>query len=156
MPEMGEYAVGAYLLLEENCVSISYGLRLPNFGNNEIDVLGFHYETMTAFVCEAKTHITGLQMKTKEDTIKTLYNKHERQQQFAQNHLSAFDVRYMFWSPKVGDEYAQLLHSMQNLEPIINNDYRKCMEMLRHRAKHSSRNIGNDFFRALQILEYVR
>ena len=53
--EMGEYLVGAYLQLEEQCDVVSFNVRPPGGGLKgleELDVIGLNFKTSTAYLCE--------------------------------------------------------------------------------------------------------
>ena len=157
MSEMGEYAVDAYLMLKENCKAIAYNVRLVDFHSNpEIDVIGTRHETNTVFLCEVKTHLLGLQMRSKADTVKMLRKKHQIHKLFAQARLKGYDVRYMFWAPKVNAEYCEVLHSIPELEAVINEEYSRCIELICQFAKGDAKQTGNEFIRALQIIEHAQ
>lgn len=53
--EMGEYLVGAYLQLEQQCDVLSFNVRPPGGGLKglqELDVVGLNFKTNTAYLCE--------------------------------------------------------------------------------------------------------
>lgn len=61
--EMGEYVVGAYLKLVEQCDVADYNVRPPGgglAGLSEFDVIGLRFKDRTATMCEVTTHIRGL------------------------------------------------------------------------------------------------
>ena len=93
--EMGEYIVGAYLKLIEGCDVVDYNVRPPGgglAGLSEFDVIGLRFKDSTAIMCEVTTHIRRLLYKTNEETAKRIAKKHERQKDYAKEHLlSNFD-----------------------------------------------------------------
>ena len=66
--EIREYAVGAYLKHVLKCDVVDYKVKDQSGGLKslpEIDVIGFKFNTQKdkkpmAYLCEVKTHITGL------------------------------------------------------------------------------------------------
>jgi hypothetical protein len=53
--EPGEYLVGAYLKLVEECDVVDYNVRTPGGGLEglgELDVVGLNFKTKTAYVCK--------------------------------------------------------------------------------------------------------
>jgi hypothetical protein len=159
---MGEYAVGAYLKLKLGCDFVDYDVRPRGGGMKglaELDVVGLDFLTGTAFLCEVATHLAGLEYgKGYEDSARRLQEKHLRQREYAEDHLANFDTkRFMFWSPRVPEgRLLTLLQEIEGLELVVNVKYRECMEELKEEARSSIRDIGNPFFRALQILEHMR
>ena len=63
----------------------------------------------------------------------------------------------MFWSPVVPKGYiTKNLEKIKGLSIVINNEYTNCISELRTKAKESTYDAGNPFFRILQILEHLR
>jgi hypothetical protein len=63
----------------------------------------------------------------------------------------------MFWSPVVPKGYlTKELEKIDGLEIIINKEYARCIDELRIKAKELTNDVGNPFFRMLQILEHLR
>ena len=160
--EIGEYIVGAYLKMIENCIFVDYNVRPPGGGLKglaEFDVLGLNFETKTAYLCEVTTHILGLLYgKGPDATFNKVREKHKRQKEYAGRYLKEFKtVRFMFWSPIVsrGKLSAQLT-TLKSLELVINEEYTAKVDLLRSRAKEVTQDTGNPFFRTLQILERLR
>ncbi len=61
--EMGEYLVGAYLKVIEGCEFVDYNVRFPSGGLkglDELDVIGFNFESDVAYLCEVTTHVRGI------------------------------------------------------------------------------------------------
>ncbi len=161
-PEGGEYIVGAYLAVVENCRVVVYNARLPGGGQgglHEIDVLGLNFNTSTAFVCEVTTHLRGtLYGKGNPDTIKRLDSKHQWAQKYAQTELTMFKAkRYQFWCPYVPvGILTNHLESMAGLDSVINDEYGRRVEELMERAANMTEDTGNPAFRTLQILQHLR
>ena len=86
--ETGEYLVGAYLKLIEECHFVDYNVRPPGGkleGLNELDVIGINLDTKTAYLCEVMTHVRGLLYGRGNDgTIKRVREKYEKQQAYAE------------------------------------------------------------------------
>ena len=70
MAEIGEFVVGAYLTLEKNCDIVCYNVRPLNWKKNaEIDVIAVRFNDKTVYLCEATTHMQGMQKATAEKTV---------------------------------------------------------------------------------------
>jgi hypothetical protein len=79
--ETGEYLVGAYLKLVEECDFVDYNVRTPGgglAGLNELDVVGLRFATSTAYICEVTTHLGGLLYKNNRNSVTKLKEKHQR------------------------------------------------------------------------------
>ncbi|TKJ42364.1 hypothetical protein CEE37_01405 [candidate division LCP-89 bacterium B3_LCP] len=155
--EIGEYIVGAYLQLIKDCDVVDYNVRPPERGLkglNEFDVLGFNFKENIVYLCEVKTHITGLHYKHCEK-IKSKYNS---QREYARKYLNTFDEHiYMFWSPVVPEgRLTKELRNIRGLELKINDIYTNCINQLAQVAKSRNIDIGNPFFRSLQIIQHLR
>lgn len=160
-PEVGELLVGAYLKLCLGCAFVDYNVRPPGGGLEglgELDVVGFDPDSGRAFLCEVTTHIRGLLYVSNAETVERVRKKHNRQRDYAGKHLTAFrDVTFMFWSPVVPVGYVtEGLSKIEGLVLVINQEYAKRVAELRRLARSTSHDAGNDFFRALQILEHLR
>lgn len=162
--EMGEYAVGAYLKILSGCDFVDYNVRRPGgglAGLGELDVIGLDFKRKIAYLCEVTTHIIGLLYKdniTTIERIKQKYQKQQKQQSYAKDYLKDFPTcSFMFWSPRVPKGYlTENLTKIKGLELIINEEYTQRIRQLRHKARELTNDIGNPFFRALQILEHLR
>lgn len=160
--DMGEYLVGAYLKLIRGSDFVDYNVRPPLDGLEgltELDVVGLDFKTKTAYLCEVATHLEGtLYGKDNQTTVLVLRKKYERQQHYAAQYLTDFRTQhYQFWSPYVPEGYiTEELRKLPGLELVINADYAACVNELRQKARSTTRDIGNPFFRALQILEHLR
>jgi hypothetical protein len=140
---------------------VDYNVRTPGGGLeglNELDVLGLDFKNQVAYICEVTTHIRGTLYKDNSTTVERIKKKHERQKIYAQKYLPNFaDHHFMFWSPVVPEGYiTNGLRSIDTLELVINREYAKCVEELREKAKISTYDTNNPFFRTLQILEHLR
>lgn len=159
--EMGEYIVGAYLKLEEECDFVDYNVRPPGGGLEgleELDVVGLNFKTETAYLCEVTTHIGGLLYVSNQETVKRISTKHKRQREYARKHLANFpNRRFMFWSPYVPRGFlTEKLAEIKGLDLVINGNYKARVEQLRSRAANEAQDTGNPFFRALQIIEHMK
>jgi hypothetical protein len=159
--EIGEYLVGAYLKIIEECDFIDYNVRPPGGGLkglNELDVVGLDFKNETAYLCEVTTHIRGVLYKDNKTTIEKIKKKYMRQKEYANKYLPGFLKRhFMFWSPVVPKGYiTKELEKIDGLELVINKKYAQCIDELRVKAKELTNDVGNPFFRMLQILEHLR
>ena len=159
-PEMGELVVGAYLKLCLRCAFVDYNVRPPGGGLEglgELDVLGLDPDSGRAFLCEVTTHIRGLLYVSNAETVDRVRKKHARQRDYAGKHLKAFSTDFMFWSPVVPIGYiTEGLSKIEGLQLVINQEYARRVAELRQLARTAAHDAGNDFFRALQILEHLR
>jgi len=158
---IGEYIVGAYLKLIKGCGVVDYNVKPPGGGLEglgELDVIGLDFETKTAYICEVVTHLGGINYGSYDETIKRIHKKHQRQKQYARKHLSQFPNRFfMLWSPRIPvGKLSDRLEKIVGLELIINETYTEKVDELREKARKSTADINNPFFRTLQILEYLR
>jgi len=159
--DIGEYAVGAYLKIIKKCDFVDYNVRSPGGGLeglNELDVVGLDFKNKTAYLCEVTTHIRGVLYKDNITTVNKINIKYKRQKKYANKHLSDFPKRYfMIWSPVVPKGYiTKELEKIDGLELVINKKYAQCIDELRLKAKELTNDVGNPFFRMLQILEHLR
>jgi len=159
--EIGEYIVGAYLKIIKRCDFVDYNVRFPGGGLeglNELDVVGLDFKRKIAYLCEVTTHIRGLLYKDNITTVEKIKTKYDKQKEYADKYLSDFPDRcFMFWSPVVPKGYiTEELKKINGLELIINEKYTQCIDELREKARKLTNDIGNPFFRMLQILEHLR
>jgi hypothetical protein len=119
---------------------------------------GSSSEEKEAFVCEVTTHLDGVNYGGNQKTIERIQRKYERQQWYTETYLTSFEnVHFMFWSPVVPRGYlTRELSKLEGLDIIVNEEYKARVEELRESAKETTRDVGNPFFRALQILEHLR
>jgi len=158
---IGEYIVGAYLKIIEACDFVDYNVRPPGGGLeglSELDVIGLDFKKKSVYLCEVTTHIKGLLIKDNKTTVEKIKKKYGRQKEYANKYLFDFPSRhFMFWSPVVPRGYiTSELGKIDGLELIINEKYAQCIDELREKAKELTNDVGNPFFRALQILEHLR
>jgi|TARA_Y100000031_G_scaffold111900_1_gene123484 hypothetical protein len=130
--EMGEYLGGAYLILIEGCDFVDYGVRVPGgglAGLNELDVVGIHFGTGTAYLCEVTTHIRGALYKNNRETVDRIKRKYQHQRAYAELYLTQFQKHeFMFWSPYVPGGYiTEHLEKVDGLKLIINGEYKRCV-----------------------------
>ncbi|MFD0694976.1 hypothetical protein ACFQZT_12790 [Paenibacillus sp. GCM10027628] len=159
--EMGELIVGAYLKQIEGCDFIEYNVRTRGGGLkglDELDVVGLNFVTKTAYLCEVTTHLLGALYVDNKTTVEKIKTKHFKQKEYATDYLTNFEnIRYMFWSPYVPVGYiTNGLSEIAGLELVINKEYTQKINELRELARKTTNDSGNDFFRAMQILEHLR
>jgi len=104
------------------------------------------------------THLDGINYGNNQTTVQKIKEKFERQQRYAQTDLVGFkNIHFMLWAPVVPRGYlTRELARIEGLELQINEEYEKCVDELRREARSTTRDTGNPFFRALQILERLR
>jgi len=159
--DIGEYVVGVYLKIIKECDFVDYNFRPPGGGLeglNELDVVGLDFKNKTAYLCEVTTHIKGVLYKDNITTVNKINIKYKRQKEYANKYLPGFSRRYfMFWSPVVPKGYVtKELEKIDGLELVINKKYTQCIDELRLKAKELTNDVGNPFFRMLQILEHLK
>ncbi|MDQ0896253.1 MULTISPECIES: hypothetical protein [unclassified Paenibacillus] len=159
--EMGELIVGAYLKQIEGCDFVEYNAR-PRGGGikglDELDVIGMNFATNTAYLCEVTTHLLGALYVDNKTTVEKISSKHLKQKEYAETYLKNFEnIRFMFWSPYVPIGYiTRGLETLPDLELIINKEYTSKINELKFLARKTTNDSGNDFFRALQIIEHLK
>jgi hypothetical protein len=161
LTDVGEYIVGAYLQLIEECDFVDYNVRPPGGGLKglgELDVVGLNFGKSTAFICEVTTHIRGVLYKNNSETVARVRRKLVRQKEFADDRLKNFqNLRFMFWSPVVPVGFVtQGLAEIDGLEVVINGEYKRRVEQLVKLAKRATHDAKNPFFRMLQIMGHMR
>ena len=158
--EMGEYLVGAYLKLVERCDFVDYNVRPPGGGRaglEELDVIGLHFESSTAYLCEVMTHVRGLLYKNNSETVQRIRGKYRKQKAYARARLAQFKPVFMFWSPNVSVGYVtDHLERIEGLQCVINGEYKNRVDLLQRLAKEQRQDVGNPVFRVLQILGALR
>lgn len=148
-----------YLRLCETCDVVDYNARSSKKGLEglgEIDVIGLRFSDQTAFLCEVATHLDGLNYG--DGTIERIRSKLKHQRSYASSSLSSFKVhRFMLWSPRVAvGAKTTALAGIHGLELVINGEYTARVKQLRSLASQTTKDIGNPFFRSLQLLEHLR
>ncbi len=161
LTDVGEYIVGAYLKLKLHCDFVDYNVRPPGGGLKgleELDVIALDFKNNIAYLCEVTTHIRGTLYKDNKTTVERITKKHKRQKEYASKYLANFgEVRYMFWAPVVPVGYiTDHLAEIDNLELVINGEYKRRIEELQELARRTTHSTQNPFFRILQILEHLR
>lgn len=162
LTDIGEFIVGAYLQLIEECLFINYNVR-PSGGGlkglEELNVVGLNFNTNTAYLCEVTTHITGgFHGRSNSEAVEGIKKKHQRQKEYSEKYLDDFKNHvFMLWAPVVPRGYlTENLGKIESLELIINGEYKKRIEQLRELAKKETHDTKNPFFRMLQIMEHMR
>lgn len=125
-------------------------------GLEELDVIGLHFESEKAYLCEVTTHtVRGIDL----NSVKRLVKKRVVQIKYAKKYLKNFKPVFEFWAPRVftkGQVITQLEEMKkegEGLELIINGVYKKRVEELRKRADAEKNLTENPFFRMLKIME---
>ena len=159
--EMGEYLVGAYLKLIEDCDFVDYNVRTPGgglAGLNEIDVVGINFNANTAYLCEVTTHIRGVLYGNNKDSLERIQRKYRNLKEYAESHLIQFEHNvFMFWSPNVPKGFmTKHLAQIDGLKLVINGEYKRCVRELRKKARTERQDTGNPAFRVIQILGSLR
>ncbi len=159
--EMGEYVVGAWLREVAGCDFVDYNVRPPvggSEGQSEFDVVGFHFGDRVAYLCKVATHLDGINYGSYAETLDRVTKKHGRQREYAGRYLGDFARRhFMLWSPRVPvGKLMRGLDEIDGLELVVNETYAERVEELRERARRTTRETGNPFYRVLQILEHLR
>ena len=168
MVQMGESAVGAYLRLCIGCEIVTYNQRLSKIPNEmgETDVLGIDIDRTTIYICEVVTHLGGILYGSgNESTLKKLTEKFERAAEYGSRAFPNHRLVLMLWAPNVPVGYlTNGLQALQErlakrhylLELRINRAYAESIDELRELAHQVTKDYGEPFFRALQILEHLR
>ncbi|MDO6387909.1 hypothetical protein [Uliginosibacterium sp. 31-12] len=160
LTDVGEYIVGAYLQLILGCDVVDYNVRPPGGGLEgleEMDVIGLNLKTHHAYLCEVTTHIRGVLYKDNRTTVERITKKHERQKRYGVKFLENFECEYMFWSPVVPVGYiTEHLSKLEELQLIINGEYKRRVEELRKLAAKTTHDARNPVFRLLQVMEHMR
>jgi hypothetical protein len=161
LTDVGEYLVGAYLQLIEECDFVDYNIRPPGGGLKgleELDVLGLNFKENTAYLCEVTTHIRGLIYKDNVESVKRIKKKYARQKLYAKESLTNFkNKRFMFWSPRVPVGYiTEHLSEIKGLELIINGEYKRRITELMDHARKTTYDARNPVYRVLQIIGHMR
>jgi hypothetical protein len=141
---------------------VNYNVRTPGgglAGLNELDVVGLHFASSTAYLREVTTHIGGLLYGGgNRQTVQRVKTKHEKQLEYAKSYLNRFRHHvFMFWSPYVPKGYrTEHLEKIEGLEMVVNREYKRCVDELIEKAREERQDTGNPAFRLLQILGTLR
>lgn len=159
--EIGEYVVGAYLSQRLKCDFVGFNVRPPDkglAGLGELDVVGLQFSAGKAYLCEVTTHLDGVLYGTYDKTISKIRAKHKRQLSYAKKYLGHFkEVQCMFWAPRVPEgPLTKKLGRIRTLKLVVNEDYTRCVRELQEDARKTTKDMGNPFFRTLQILTHLR
>ncbi len=171
--EIGESFVGAYLRIVRDCPVIQYNaIDTVNKGKQgEVDVLGVDYQKKRLYICEVITHLGGalyakrVDGKVKDETVDRLKKKFLRNRAFAHGAFPDFqEPTYMVWSPyfATGAKTRELQKMVEEwdgsgtLELMVNEKYSAAMNELITEAGKHERQLGETFFRMLQLLTHLR
>lgn len=160
--EIGEYIIGAYLKLILKCDVVDYNVKIVSGGLkglSELDVIGLNFEENKAYLCEVTTHLNGLAIGSNaKDTIKKITEKHAHQIAYGDEFLGKFkNKEYRYFSPRVPvGKITEGLKKIETLEVIVNEDYTKVIRELEELAKEKTNDVGNPFFRMLQIMNQLK
>jgi len=124
------------------------------------------------YVCEVATHlVTGLQyVKNKQpDNVDRFVKKFSKNIEYANKYFADYEKHFMLWSPIVKNqgpnakhnqlnniaEIKEILHSTYgvHIEPVINNEYAKCLAKLRAYAAKETKELKSPILRLMQIEE---
>lgn len=96
--------------------------------------------------------------RSNKDALDTIKKKHRWQRDYARRYLRNFENHmFMLCSPRVPVGFlTEAFSKIRSLELVINQDCTSAMTELRRLAEQQTKNVGNDFFRALQIVEHAR
>lgn len=162
LTDIGELIVGAYLQVIVKCDVVDYNVRTKDGGLEglgELDVIGFDFSNSTAYLCEVTTHIHGLRYgSSNEETVKKIKKKHQRQKEYAEKYLKNFkNHKFMFWSPRVPVGYmTDAFEKIDGMEFVINTEYTEKIEELKIQAGKETHDVGNPFYRMLQIMTHLK
>ena len=165
MTEMGEYVAGAYLRMIKGCSIVIYNQKAYEEKGKfeEIDVLGFDLATRSIYLCEVTTHLRGLLYSGgNEATLRRLRKKFRVTKNFGESNFPKLTKNYMFWSPYVPKGRLTLgLEEIRkelkmDIKLVINEEYTKKIRELQQRARTDTKDRGEPFYRALQIIEHLR
>jgi len=171
MPEVGEELVGAWLRLVAECDFVQYNVPLRG-KQGEIDVIGLHLPSQTAYVCEVATHTGGLFYTGKDgrpDNVAKLSQKFQVDVEYSRNYLPGLIHRFMLWSPivihplsdkTIHNQFRDLIDIRRNLqdthhadiEMVINEIYLERVNELREKAGKETVASEYPVFRLLQVL----
>jgi hypothetical protein len=166
--EMGEYIIGAYLKIIEGCDYVDYNVHYPEVGREgqgELDVIVFKLKEghEEIFLCEVSTHLDGMVYgQNYSTTVKKVIAKYKRQQTYRERYLPKhFSAHYFLCSPIILPKLKSMIceaqnNELQGLELLANDRYQNMVEQLKNKAKTTTKDFGNPFFRVLQILGHVR
>lgn len=159
--EIGEYIVGAWLKLVKKCDFIDYNVRPPLKGLEglgELDVIGVSLKGKIVYLCEATTHLSGIGYYDFFTTIKKVQEKFGRQKKYAEKNLPKdFQIIFMYLSPIVSPKYVKAISENNlGLQIVFNAEYSKKIEEIKDVIKGQTKDFGNPFVRALQIVEALK
>jgi len=160
--DIGDHVVGAYLKLVQKCDFVDYNVQPPGASSDDtsrFDVVGMDFDGKRIYLCSVATHITGLRYgNDNNETVEHIRNKYRFMREYAVAYLPAFDEQhFMFWSPVVREGFlTHELGKIDGLEIVINEKYARCIDELKKRAAETMHDVGNPFFRSLQIIERLR
>jgi hypothetical protein len=171
---IAEEIAGQYLKLCEGCDFIDYNIQTTEI-QGEIDVVGIKGKNKEIFLCEVAAHLeTGLQYtkNARPDNVDRFKKKFSKDIEYAMNYFPGYTIRLMLWSPIVKiskdtskhsqmDDIKQITEFIESkygikLDAIINHEYMKRLEMLRHEAAEKSEELKSPVMRYLQIEEKLK
>ena len=170
---IGEQIVSDYLRYVRECEFIQNNLQIPEV-QGEIDVIGINLMKKELYVCEVAIHlVTGLQYTkdNKPNNVNKIYEKFEKDIQYAKKYFSDYKQYFMFWTPIVRDSPKAKYNQMDDvriiiskvkenhnldLEFIINDKFLECLNKLRLYAKDETKALKSPVMRFLQIEESLK
>ncbi|MFW5427087.1 MAG: hypothetical protein ACKE8R_07525 [Methylophagaceae bacterium] len=171
MQNPGEEVAGEYLKIILGCDFVEYNLYTPDV-QGEIDVVGINAKKNIVYICEVATHlITGLQyVKNKQpDNVNRFLKKFRKNIEYANKYFSDYEKHFMLWAPIVKNAGPKAKNNQLNdiaeiqsiiktefgvyIEPVINNEYAKCLSKLREYAAKETKELKSPILRLMQIEE---
>lgn len=166
---VGEELVGAYLQTVKGCEFVSYNLHTRDT-QGEIDVVAINMKARTVYLCEVAIHlVTGLQYVSggQPDNVRRLVPKFSKDVDYAKKYFRGYKKVFMLWSLIVIDTRSGSKHNQRkdvddikkqlrkskgiDLQAIINEDFRDCLEELKEVALEETRELKSPVMRLLQI-----
>lgn len=174
MPNVGEEITGQYLRLCKHCEFVEYNLQTID-SQGEVDVIGINIEGRQIYFCEVATHLeTGIQYtkNARPVNVERLTHKFSKDIEYAKKYFPDYELIVMLWSPIVksardGSKYnqmkdiehvKQIIHEKYgiNITAIINEEYQKALDELRHVALITTEELKSPIMRYLQIEEKIK
>ena len=163
---VGQYAVGACLRFNYECQLIAYSQNFYNGVHGkfeEIDVVGIDSSTNIVYICEVIIRLDGLRLgPDNKTTLANMRKRFEKMKYYGDNFFPNSNKQYMLWSPYVpkGTLMEGLFELSRklglNISFRINKFFSDEINKLFKKARASTSDYGEPFFRALQIICHRR
>jgi hypothetical protein len=167
----GEEVAGEYLKIILGCDFVEYNLYTPDV-QGEIDVVGINAKEKTVYICEVATHlVTGLQyvQNKQPDNVNRFTKKFRKNIEYANKYFPEYEKHFMLWAPIVKKSGLNAKNNQMNditeiqdilkseygvyIEPVINQEYAKCLSELRAYAAKETKELKSPLLRLMQIEE---